>query len=301
LKKVSVIIPAYNSEDFIEEAIESVLSQSHPIHELIVVNDGSCDRTSSIARSFGEQVYVIDSQNGGVSAARNQGAQHATGEWICFLDADDILVPTAIQNLLDLTDEDNYGVVYGGVIQFDASSGKKWPRGGGNSAGLPPFPAKANFKRALIVTPGAAIVRADLHRRIGGFDKHLQLAEDRNYWMKLGVITGFRFCDNIVMEKRSHDSQASSRYDEALNSGLIVQLDFLIWLENWGHDKSFLESNPKKIAHQAIRKALKKRRWHSLNLMLHTLHGRGITSLYISFIRAVSLIFPVFKKGNIQQ
>ena len=164
MKKVSVVIPAFNAEKFLAEAIESVFSQSHPAHELIVVNDGSSDQTAYIARSFGERVFVIDKQNGGVSAARNHGAQHATGEWLLFLDADDVMVPTALQHLLELTDDDRYGVIYGGIIEFNKNSGRECPRGGSNSAGLPPFPAKANFTRALIVTPGAAMVRSEERR-----------------------------------------------------------------------------------------------------------------------------------------
>lgn len=286
MKKVSVVIPAYNAEKFIAEAIESALYQTIPVHQLIVVNDGSSDQTSRVARSFGEKVFVIDKPNGGVSAARNTGAQHATGEWLVFLDADDVMVPTALQHLLELTDDDRYGVVYGGIIEFDRNSGRTWPRGGGNSAGLPPFPAKANFSRALIVAPGSAMIRLYLHNKIGGFDKP-QPTEDRDYWMKLGAITGFRYCNEIVLEKRSHEAQ-SSKNEETLNCGMIVQLEYLKWLDDQGIDKGFLGTNPKKIAHDTIKKLVIQKKWNILTSILDTLKDRGISSPLIALLQVVS-------------
>lgn len=286
MNKVSVIIPAFNAERYIADAIKSVLSQSIPVHQLIVVNDGSNDRTLGVARSFGEKIFVINKDNCGVSAARNTGAQQATGEWLIFLDADDVLVPTAIQNLLELTDDIRYGVIYGGIVEFDRKSGREWPRGGSNSAGLPPLPAKANFPRAMIVTPGAAMIRNDIHRKIGGFEKP-QPTEDRDYWMKLGVITGFRFCNEVVLKKRSHEAQ-SSKNEETLNCGMVVQLEYLEWLDDQGISKDFLETNPKKIAHDTIRKLVKKRKWYALDKIIETLQERGISSFIIIIFTLVS-------------
>lgn len=89
---ISVIIPAYNAAGTLARAIESVLAQSAPAHEIIVVDDGSADETGSVAQSFGPAVRYIRQQNAGPSAARNQGVMQATGEWVAFLDADDWFV-----------------------------------------------------------------------------------------------------------------------------------------------------------------------------------------------------------------
>ena len=295
--KVSVVIPAYNAERYIAEAIESVLSQFCPAHQLIIVNDGSTDDTGRIARSYGDSLIVIDKENGGVSAARNHGAQLVTGDWVIFLDADDFMVSTAICDLLGLSNDRRYGVVYGGIVEFDTKSGKRTPRGGGNAEGLPPFPAKANFPRALIVTPGAAMVRMDLHNKIGGFHKPWQPAEDRDYWIKLGVNTGFRFINKVVLEKRFHKSQSTKKYMETLIYwGMVVQLDYLKWLDEQGIDKDFLHTDPRKIALHTIRKTLRTRRWNSLKLILETLSERGISSPVISLTRLIDKIrrFAVF-------
>jgi glycosyltransferase involved in cell wall biosynthesis len=89
----SVVIPNYNNGATLGRAIESVLGQSFKAHEIIVIDDGSTDDSAAIAASFGERVRYVRQQNAGVSAARNHGARLATGNWLAFLDADDIYLP----------------------------------------------------------------------------------------------------------------------------------------------------------------------------------------------------------------
>lgn len=97
--KISAVIPAYNAERYIGRAIESVLAQTRPVDEIIVIDDGSTDNTAGVVRAFGDKVKLILKENGGVSIARNAGITAATGNWIAFLDADDEWLPdkTALQ------------------------------------------------------------------------------------------------------------------------------------------------------------------------------------------------------------
>ncbi len=94
---VTVVIPAYNAARYIERAIRSVLAQTYPADEVIVVNDGSTDTTSEKVRQFGDRIKLIEQANAGVSAARNAGIQAASGEWIAFLDADDEWLPNHLE------------------------------------------------------------------------------------------------------------------------------------------------------------------------------------------------------------
>jgi glycosyltransferase involved in cell wall biosynthesis len=94
---VSVIIPVYNGARFLGAAIESVLAQEHPVDEIIVVDDGSSDQSSSTAQDFGRRVRVISQANAGPAAARNNGIAHASSNVVAFLDADDIMVPQRIK------------------------------------------------------------------------------------------------------------------------------------------------------------------------------------------------------------
>lgn len=101
---ISVIIPVYNGEQFVGRCVESILEQTYEDFELILVDDGSQDRTGSICDEYAKKdnrVKVIHQKNGGVSRARNQGLQKATGDYITFVDADDYLLPQALETLMD--------------------------------------------------------------------------------------------------------------------------------------------------------------------------------------------------------
>src|SRR6516165_7339471 len=95
--RVSVIIPAYNVETFLHQTIESVLHQTYPVAEVIVVDDGSTDRSFEVAKSFGSPVHVLCQVNAGASIARNHALDHASGDLIAFLDADDLWEPQKME------------------------------------------------------------------------------------------------------------------------------------------------------------------------------------------------------------
>ncbi len=94
---VSVVIPAYNAGKYIGRAIDSVLAQTRPADEIIVVDDGSTDNTAEVAHGYGDKVRFIRQENAGASVARNTGIEAATGEWIAFLDADDEWLPQKLK------------------------------------------------------------------------------------------------------------------------------------------------------------------------------------------------------------
>ncbi len=87
--RISAIVPAYNAEKYISRALDSVLKQSRPADEIIVIDDGSTDRTAEIIKGYGDKIKYVYQENGGESAARNRGIEEASCEWIAFLDSDD--------------------------------------------------------------------------------------------------------------------------------------------------------------------------------------------------------------------
>lgn len=112
---VSVVIPAYNVEDYIRECVDSVLNQSYENIEIIVVDDGSTDSTPGVAdslKSISDKVKVLHKSNGGLSSARNYGLKNANGEYVLFLDSDDWLELDACRQVVELAEENNADVVF---------------------------------------------------------------------------------------------------------------------------------------------------------------------------------------------
>ena len=115
---ISIVIPVYNAEAFLAKMLESILQQSYCDYEIVLVNDGSKDNSSAVCHSFAEKyscIKVFDRENGGASAARNFGAQQATGEFVWFMDSDDQLAKDALQTAVDLQKKYDADVVIGGM------------------------------------------------------------------------------------------------------------------------------------------------------------------------------------------
>jgi glycosyltransferase involved in cell wall biosynthesis len=103
-RRVSVVVPTFNRAELIQETIESVLRQTTPAHEIIVVDDGSTDSTCAVVRAYGDRVVLLSDDHRSAAAARNRGLARATGDWIAFLDSDDIWTPTKLEKQLEYLD-----------------------------------------------------------------------------------------------------------------------------------------------------------------------------------------------------
>lgn len=126
--KISVIMPAFNSADYIKEAIESVINQTYRNFELIIVNDGSNDNTENIVRSFVEKdsrIKLINQENRGVAMARNLALASASGEWICILDSDDCLAPKTFEIFMNDEQINEIDLFDSGIMNFTKT--ENWP------------------------------------------------------------------------------------------------------------------------------------------------------------------------------
>lgn len=160
---ISVILPAYNSEMYLKEAIESVLIQKHRPLEILLIDDGSIDNTAIIARAFTEIRYIYQ-KNSGPAAARNRGLQEAKGEFIAFIDADDIWPKNKLDLQLSyLLSNPATDVVMGHIQCLRLNE---------NSAG-----AFADYGEPLTYyLLGSALFRKRVFERIGGFDESFPTA-----------------------------------------------------------------------------------------------------------------------------
>jgi glycosyltransferase involved in cell wall biosynthesis len=115
-KKVSIIIPVFNGEAYLAEAIDSVLAQNYPNKEIIVINDGSTDQTSSICGRYSQKIRYLKQSNQGLGAARNQGVKLATGDYFAFLDCDDLWEPAKLTLQMQQIQDDS--LVFVMIKQF---------------------------------------------------------------------------------------------------------------------------------------------------------------------------------------
>jgi len=243
MSETSIIIPAFNCAEWIPATIDSCLAQTRRPAEIIVVDDGSTDRTGSVCAEFGESVRLVKVSNGGVSRARNIGAKIASGKWFLFLDADDILVPQATEWLVGCAEKAGAGVAYGMVIERAAPGHLARLNGFDFAAGDPPLPAKQTLRRGAIATPGSAVVRADLHRKVGGFVTGYEPLEDRDYWAKCGCLERVAFCDSVVLDKTWRPASHGSQHAKRIFRSQRAQRDLRGWLAARGLDATWLPSD----------------------------------------------------------
>src|SRR5260370_20951877 len=168
-KTVSVIIPVFNAADTIAAAIESALAQEFAGElEVIVVNDGSTDATSSVLDAYRGRVTVLDRVNGGPAAARNAGVRAARGEYVAFLDADDIWMPGKLEKTLAALDSDSAAMVYTNALMIGAN---------GETLGTTYTPAaerRAPTMEDMLsglwnILPSASVMKRATFDAIGGF------------------------------------------------------------------------------------------------------------------------------------
>jgi glycosyltransferase involved in cell wall biosynthesis len=195
---VSALIPSYNRRKYVLRAIESVLSQTVPVDQIIVVDDGSTDGTvGAIRRSYGPRITLITQANMGASAARARGIREATGEWIGFLDSDDIWLPTKIERQFEALAgrEKDFGACFTDCqftdrpqTAFESAGLKKH-----GSFGVLDNPLPYLLARHPVVFIPSLLVRKSLAEQVGGFDGAMIVAEDTDFLFRLALRTNFCF------------------------------------------------------------------------------------------------------------
>lgn len=184
--RVSVVIPAYNAAAFVRDAIDSVLAQTYPEIEIVVVNDGSTDDTPQILAAFGDRVRAHHQPNAGLSAARNIGARLATGDWIAFLDADDLWLPRKIEAQIaaagacrwSYTNRFNFGAR--GAVP-ERQSDVTLMTGGDV---FEPLLLRGNF-----ITVSSVMIDKALFEETGGFYHQAGGCEDWDLWLRVSALS----------------------------------------------------------------------------------------------------------------
>ncbi|MFM7602157.1 MAG: glycosyltransferase [Pseudanabaena sp.] len=217
LPLVSVIIPAYNAEKFIAETLESVLSQIYQHIEVVVVDDGSKDETSTIVRQFAardDRVRLIQQANAGVAAARNCAIQNSQGDFIAPLDADDIWYPLKLDKQVQclMNSDSNVGLVYCWLAHIDEVGSFT----GGSSAGNRQGKVLIDLVyRNFIGNGSVPLIRRSCIEQINGYDKSLrdrdaQGCEDWDITLRVAEYYEFRVVPEILVGYRQTFGSMSS-------------------------------------------------------------------------------------------
>lgn len=207
MPKVSVIIPSFNSGPFLEEAIESVATQTFSDLEIIVVDDGSTDDTRERVARSPHKVTYLSQENRGLPAARNRGIEVSNGKYIALLDADDLWLPRKLEKQVTILDDrPDVGLVTTWV-QFIASAGALLPEIRCTAA---EEDALAQVLRASWVVPSAAVITRECLDRCGLFDERFRSSQDYDLWIRI-ALSGYHFAvvEEALTRYRLHGQNKS--------------------------------------------------------------------------------------------
>lgn len=205
--KISVVIPTFNRISLVARAIDSVLKQSLNPYEIIVVDDGSDDGTSEMIQNKYKSIKLIQQQNNGVSAARNNGIKHAKGDWIGLLDSDDEWTEKKLENQVDrLIKTPEYDFCHTNEIWIRngvrVNQRKKHEKYGGYI-----------FDKCLDIcriSPSSVLFRKNILDHVGWFDDQLPVCEDYDLWLRITAEYRILFIDDpLIIKYGGHDDQLS--------------------------------------------------------------------------------------------
>lgn len=207
---ISVVIPAYNASRYIAETLESVLNQTLAPAEVLVIDDGSTDETAAVAEQFAPRVKVFRRANARQGASRNFGVQQARGEWVAFIDSDDIWEPKKLERQMEeVARTPGVGLCYTALVPFRVVEGEVVLDAPSR------VPPAAKIREALYHSttflPSTVLVRRSTFLEAGGFATHFRVAEDWDLWLRMlhsGVV--FAGCQEPLLRYRVHPDGVSN-------------------------------------------------------------------------------------------
>jgi glycosyltransferase involved in cell wall biosynthesis len=221
-KIVSVIIPTYNCDRYVVEAVKSAIAQTYEYKEIIVVDDGSTDQTKQLLETYNGIINYIYQENQGVSAARNRGIKEAKGELICFLDADDFFIlPSKLSEQVACFEaQPSIGIVHTGWQVVDSNGKKLLDRPLWNQC------PNLNLETWLTINPvlpSAMMFSRDCLERVGGFDTQFSHGEDTDMMLNLGLLgCKVKWLKKITVAYRQHSHNSIVQIDRCIKSSIAV-------------------------------------------------------------------------------
>ncbi len=228
--KVSIVIPVYNAEKYLDECITSALEQTYDDIEIIAVNDGSKDKSLDVLKKYADKIKIIDKTNGGTPTALNAGIRVMTGEWFKWLSADDVLLKHAIESLIQETKklgpESKSTIFYSNYNLINSSS---------NVVGQfiePNYDNLSTFEKNVILLDNyygngtTSLIHKSIFDQFGLFDEHIGFQEDYEFWLRCCLLHGCKMhlVPEILANYRVHEGQLTKKkVDESLIHANLIR------------------------------------------------------------------------------
>lgn len=221
MPKVTVIIATYNAIAYLPSTVDSVIKQTFTDFEVLIIDDGSTDETVEwVSKLVDPRVRLISQANQGVAVARNQGITGAQGEYVAFLDADDLWEPTKLEKQVKCLEENPLvGLVNTSIVNID-EQGK--PLGAVNASDVEGNVLKYIVEENLILCGSAPMVRRSCLEAVQGFDQKLMSAEDWDLWIRLAARYEFAVIREPLVLYRQHLNSKSNNIERHLKHRLKV-------------------------------------------------------------------------------
>lgn len=237
--RVSVIIPVRNGKDYIQEALDSVLQQSFTALELLLIDDGSTDDDYDRYAPPDQRVRVIHLTGTGVSRARNVGMAQSRGEFIAFLDADDVWFPGKLEAQVRYFDaHPDVGVVFGKFIRWPALPGGGFAPASSLIQDVSQL-SKTEEERSgwlytrllngLLVGMNTAVARRPVYEAIGGFNESMRQGEDYDFWLRASRVAEMHSLDGAVALYRIHSASAMHRLSSDNHLANLLKAASMRW------------------------------------------------------------------------
>ncbi len=310
---ISVVIPLYNKEKWVKRCVESVLDQTYSHMEILIVNDGSTDNSLQVVETIEDnRIKIINKPNGGVSSARNLGIEHAKGEYIAFLDADDEWEPKHLDillegferfkdaivvcdDLVELRNDESKKEIQRRNLPFDTSKS--------NTEEIQYFPIEDYLQTlgddCFILSGSSVLIKASVIRKHQlRFYENMTLGEDVNYWIQLSQYGKFVFCDYLGLIYHRADEQSAMNRKKQI-AELTPNYFHGLTMSNYNVNeikniKKFLSREYYKKAYQNRGSISKKEEF--LGKIGDTKIGWGSVILYLSIRFCPEFIFSVYRK-----
>jgi len=237
INTIDVIIPVYNGEKFIREAINSVLEQTISPDHIFIIDDGSTDNTEKIIKEYvskysGKIIYHLK-KNGGPSSARNIGLSLSKSYFVAFLDSDDIWVKDKLEKQLSIFNNTNYlnlGLVYCNAnIQDSNKSNIHYPAPEIDRSVKGIVFLKMLIANKTVSSASGVLIKKEVFNKVGIFDESLSFVEDWDMWLRIAEKYEMDFVDERLVNIRRHDNNRTV----SIGKSLIGEIDFYNkWIEN---------------------------------------------------------------------